>query len=71
MRMPARSLQSRSTFRAVFGLTNASWLKVHEAIQAHDDEYRDLGDAFAEHAAEALEWATATFEASTETWPSK
>jgi hypothetical protein len=66
-------LQSpRRTF-AFRGFTNATArVKIQEPIRSRAaDEYRDLGDAFAEFADESFEWATNTFEAAVETWPSE
>lgn len=73
VRVTARVLQgTRRTF-FTHGFTNAvRRVKVNEPIRPSTaDEYRDLGDAFAEFADESLEWATATFEATVETWPSE
>lgn len=66
-------LQSPRRFFLTRGFTNAARrVKLSEPIRSSAaNEYRDLGDAFAEFADESLEWAAATFEATVETWPSE
>jgi hypothetical protein len=73
VRVPTRLMQSPHRMFALGVFTNAApRVRVRGSIQSTAaDEYRDLGDAFAEFADESLEWANGTFEAVVETWPSE